>query len=301
MVISLFLFSLSLLLLMAAVLSMLRARRIEQLNKVIGRLEAIDFLNEANQAAQQEAPSLFVRLQTWLNRVGIPISAGTALSLGGLALLITWFALQTWGVLAAFLWVIISTTVGILIPQVRYKQKINKLVSQIPLFIDQIIRSLVSGRNVEGAVKLASESLEDPLKELVERAQRNVDLGADLGSAMRDAAKHFDVKELHLLALAIHTSRVYGGSPREMMESVVSLIRQREQMQRELRAMTGETRITAWVLGLMPIMIVAYLMWTSPGYLGMMWNQDSGRTIMMVAGAFQAVGGLLLWRMLKSI
>jgi tight adherence protein B len=301
MVISLFLFSFALLLVMAAVLAMLHARRLEQVNKVIERLEAIAFLHHGDNKPLDDERSMLMQLEAWLNRVGLPISPGTALAIGSGALFIAWFVLQTWGSLAALLWVIFATTLGIFIPQVRYRQKVNTLVSQIPLFIDQVIRGLVSGRNIEGAVKLASESVQPPLRDLIERVQRNVDLGADLGDAMRDAASYYDIKELHMLALAVHTSRVYGGSPREMLESIVSLIRQREQMQRELRAMTGETRVTAWVLGLMPILIVIYLVSTSPGYINTMWSQDSGRTIMLVAGTLQALGGLILWRMVKSI
>ncbi len=301
MVIALFLFSLALLLLMGAVLALLRARRMEQINKVMNRLEAIAFLNQGNDKSREVDRPWLIRIEDWLQRVGLPLTPGLALTLLAGTMLTAWIVWQVLGGLEALLWVGFATTLGILVPQVRYKQKVNKLVSQIPLFIDQVVRGLVSGRNIEGAFKLASESLDEPLLELINRVQRNVELGADLGDAMRDAARFYDVKELHMLALAVHTSRVYGGSPREMLESIVSLIRQREQMQRELRAMTGETRVTAWVLGLMPMLIVFYLVSTSPGYIATMWDQESGRTIMMVAGTLQALGGLILWSMVKSI
>jgi tight adherence protein B len=72
-------------------------------------------------------------------------------------------------------------------------------------------------------------------------------------------------------------------------------------MQRELRAMTGETRVTAWVLGAMPTMIAGFMVYSSPSYIGTMWYDPSGRTVLMVAGGFQALGVLILWRMIKSI
>jgi tight adherence protein B len=175
------------------------------------------------------------------------------------------------------------------------------MIGQVPLFIDQIIRGLATGRNVEGAIKLAAEDLQEPLRDLIMRAQRNVELGDDLGDALRDAANFHDIKELHMLALAIHTSRVYGGSPREMLESIVNLIRQREQMQRELRAMTGETRFSAWVLGAVPTVMVGYILAVNPHYILGMWNDASGRGILLTAISLQVLGGLLLWRMVKSV
>jgi len=154
---------------------------------------------------------------------------------------------------------------------------------------------------VEGAIKLASEDIQEPLREVMQRAQKSVELGADLGEALRDVAHFYEIKELYMLALTIHTSRVYGGSPREMLESIVNLIRQREQMQRELRAMTGETRFSAWVMGLLPSLIAAYMVWINPSYVEGMWNDETGRNILLASLSMQVLGGLVLWRMVKSV
>jgi tight adherence protein B len=189
----------------------------------------------------------------------------------------------------------------VLIPQIRYRQKINRLIGQVPLFIDQVIRGLTTGRNVEGAIKLAAEELKEPLRDVIIRAQKSVELGMDLGDAMRDAADFHDVRELHMLALAIHTSRVYGGSPRDMLESIVKLIRQREQIRRELMAMTGETRMTAWVMGSMPSLLGGYMFMVSPDYMLEMWHDPSGQRMLIIAISMQILGALAFWRLIKSI
>jgi tight adherence protein B len=240
-------------------------------------------------------------VEGWLARVGLRIEPGQALALAVAGLLSTVVIWQVFFPLAGLIWAVLVATFAVLIPQVRYQKRVNEMVAQIPLFIDQVIRGLVTGRNVEGAIQLAMEDLKMPLREVIERAHKNVELGADLGEALRDMATFHDVRELHMLALAIQTSRTYGGSPREMLESVVNLIRQREQMQRELRAMTGETRVTAWVLGALPTVIAGFMVYANPTYIGTMWNDASGRTVLTVAGGFQALGVLILWRMVKSI
>lgn len=301
MVASLVLFFIALVLMLAAVLSMMRARRLEQIAKVNQRLEAVAFLSPQENILQTRQTEAMTELTQWLSRVGIQLQPGTVLMLALVALAIGVLVLKLLGGLAALLWLLTVGTVSILVPQVRYRQKVNKMIGQIPLFIDQVIRSLATGRNIEGAIKIAAEDLQEPLREVVMRAQRNVDLGTDLGDAMRDAANFHDIKELHMLALAIHTSRVYGGSPREMLESIVNLIRQREQMQRELRAMTGETRVSAMVLGGMPTAMALYMSWVNPTYIAGMWNDESGRMILLAAVGMQIAGALVLWRMIKSI
>lgn len=301
MVASLILFFTALVLMLAAVLAVIRARRLEQLDKVNKRLEQVAFLADGGGFSKKASPGVTDALARWLNRVGIGISPAAALAIMFVVLLIGLGLKSAWGLLAATMWWVLVGTVAVFIPQIRYRQRMNKLVSQIPLFIDQTIRGLVTGRNVEGALKLAAEDIQPPLRDVMQRAQRNVELGEDLGDALRDVAQFYDIKELHMLALAVHTSRVYGGSPREMLESVVNLIRQREQMQRELRALTGETRASAWVMGILPSLIAGYMVWVNPAYVEGMWNDPSGRNIMLVALGIQVFGGLVLWRMVKSV
>jgi tight adherence protein B len=301
MVVALGLFSVAFIMAWAAVVSVLRARRKDHELKVTRRLQAFAFVPDSGAVLIKPADGLLAPVEGWLARVGLRIEPGMAVALavaGVGSTIVIWHAFFP---LAGMIWAALVVTFAVLVPQVRYQQRVNQMVAQIPLFIDQVIRGLVTGRNVEGAIQLAMEDLKTPLREVIERAHKNVALGADLGEALRDMATFHNVKELHMLALAIQTSRTYGGSPREMLESVVNLIRQREQMQRELRAMTGETRVTAWVLGALPTVIAGFMVYANPSYIGTMWYDPSGRTVLMVAGGFQALGVLILWRMIKSI
>ncbi len=299
--VSAMLFLVALLMMLAAVLSVLRARRLEQVARVNQRLAEVAFLTPDTPLRRPTVNPLLEELDRWLKRVGLNVSPAIALLVLAAAVAAGVLLWQQLNPLVALAWWALSIVVTVLVPQVRYRQRVNKIISQIPLFIDQVVRGLVTGRNLEGAIKLAAEDLQMPLRELIMKAQKNVELGADLGDALKDVAHFHDIKELHLLALTIHSSRVYGGSPRDMLESIVNLIRQREQAQEELRAMTGETRVTAWVLGATPGLLVAYILWQSPAYMMGMWHDSTGQTILVAGAVMQALGVLVMWRMIKSL
>lgn len=59
--------------------------------------------------------------------------------------------------------------------------------------------------------------------------------------------------------------------------------------------------MTAWVLGLLPLILVSYFMLTNPGYMLGMWHDESGQTMLLSAAALQVLGSLALWRMLRSV
>lgn len=190
---------------------------------------------------------------------------------------------------------------GFLLPNHRLHRRQMQMIAQVPQFIDQMLRSLSTGRSLESAIRFAADEASPPLRYVTDRVIRAADLGADMVEGLSEAARLHHVRELNLIALAMRISNNHGGSPRDMLESIVNMVRQQELSRRELSAMTGETRVSAWTLGLTPILIAAYIMVMNPDYLNILIQDPTGRTIMLLALALQVSGACILWRMLRSV
>lgn len=213
--------------------------------------------------------------------------------------MVGWFI---YGLLGAML--IFSAAIfvfGFLLPYSRLHRRRAQTVAQIPLFIDQVLRSLSTGRSLESAMRFAANESLTPLRDVVDRVVRAADLGADMIESLTEAARLHNLRELNLIALAMRISNHHGSSPRDMLESVVKMVRQQELARRELAAMTGETRMSAWVLGLTPLVIAAYIMLTNPNYLNMLLEDASGQSMIVTAMVLQGLGAIILWRMLRSV
>ncbi|MGC5699731.1 type II secretion system F family protein [Pseudomonas sp. NFXW11] len=183
----------------------------------------------------------------------------------------------------------------------RYQRRLKRMIEQLPALLDHSVRSLKSGRTLADAVLGAIEASNDPLQEAMGRIQRNVQLGVNLPDAVHDFAEFYEQDELRMFALGLKVNHRYGGNASELLENLIKLIREREQGARQLSAMTGETRLTAWVLGLLPLLMLGYFMLTNPGYMLGMWHDPSGQTMLIAALCLQVFGCLALWRMLRSI
>lgn len=237
----------------------------------------------------------------WLWRGGIHLTLPRIVAVAGgltLAVAVAW---QGGGPIAALATLLVLVTAIILFPHIQYRRRAAAMVAQIPLCLDQVVRGLATGRNLDGALRMATEETREPLREVMTRVQQAVDLGEDIGEALRDAAQLYDLKELHFVAMAVHIAHGYGSSPKDMLESASRLVRHREQAQRELQAMTGETRISAWLLSILPSALAMYMVAVNPGYIGSMWHDETGRIILLMALSLQATGVLILWRMVKSV
>jgi len=182
-----------------------------------------------------------------------------------------------------------------------YRRRVKRMIEQLPQLLDYTVRSLKSGRTLADAVMGGIDASEDPLKMAMGRVQRNVQLGVNLPDAVSDFAELYEQDELRMFALGLKVNHRYGGNASELLENLIKLIRERDQGARQLRAMTGETRMTAWVLGSLPMILVSYFMLTNPGYMLGMWSDSGGQVMLIAALVLQVIGCLALWRMLRSV
>lgn len=183
----------------------------------------------------------------------------------------------------------------------RYQRRVQRMIEQLPQLLDHSVRSLKSGRTLADAVLGAIESTEAPLKQAMSRIQRNVQMGVSLPESASDFAEFYERDEFRLFALGLKVNHRYGGNASELLENLIKMIREREQGARQLKAMTGETRMTAYVLAGLPIAMVGYFLMVNPGYLMSMWNDGTGRYLLLAAVALDISGTFVMWRMLRSI
>ncbi|CRM50470.1 type II secretion system F family protein [Pseudomonas fluorescens] len=183
----------------------------------------------------------------------------------------------------------------------RYQRRIKRMIEQLPQLLDHTVRSLKAGRTLADAVLGGIEVTEDPLKKAMGRVRRNVQLGVSLPESAHDFAEFYERDEFRLFALGLKVNHRYGGNASELLENLIKMIREREQAARQLRALTGETRVTAYVLTALPISMVGYFLAVNPAYLMTMWNDGTGRLLLFVALTMQVLGCFTLWRMLRSV
>jgi tight adherence protein B len=175
----------------------------------------------------------------------------------------------------------------------------RKLISQLPGFIDAMVRLITIGNSTQAAFQLAIATTEAPLRGQLERAASLVRVGVDLDRALHQTAANVRVEEMFLLASILGLGVRYGGRADLLLERVGNFMRDREQADQELVAMSAETRLSAWILGLLPLGVGAFLIVTNPGYFMGMWYDGTGRILIFSAAGLQLFGAALLYRLAK--
>lgn len=285
--------------LILAVLLFALGRREEEREEVIRRLD--EEMRPGQESAQNRYPFGLRWIFHSLQRAGIANQPGHLVWAFVISGLVGSFAIVLKGTLGLLTALILLAAGFYLFIAWRISRIGRTLRQQLPAFIDQIIRTLSIGRSFDNALLQAIETSPAPLSDALKSVVTETALGGDLAESLEETAKIYQIKELHLLTLALRINQRYGGSIKTMLENIITLIRQQEQAERELRALTGETRLSAWVLGTMPLGMAGYMMIVNPTYLSFLLQDPNGPAIVYTALGLQAAGGLILWRMMRSI
>jgi tight adherence protein B len=183
----------------------------------------------------------------------------------------------------------------------RVRRRRRRVLDSLPFFLDHVLRAIETGESMVRALEVATADASGPLRELFERVNRRIVLGASLDAALQEAVAEVDLCELHLLALTLRVDQRFAGDMGELLRSMNAAVRQRERSRRELGVLTAETRATAARLALLPVLIVLYSFAVHPEHYVQLRSEGMGRLIIAIATGLQISGSLWLWRMVRSV
>jgi tight adherence protein B len=183
----------------------------------------------------------------------------------------------------------------------RASRRRLKIVDQMPGFLENVIRVLAAGNTFEESLVQAARESPDPIRPLFASIGRQVRLGAPIEQVLAESGDIYRLRDLKVISLAASINRKYGGSMRSVLKSLIVAIRQRANAAKELRALTAETRFSAYVLAGLTIGLFVYLYLSNRAYYGSMLATTGGTIMLGLSGGMVFTGFIVLWRMVKSI
>lgn len=238
-------------------------------------------------------------LQVMLSRAGIVDVRKPLTFVGFVALGLALFASRLGGLLAALAVLVMVIVLAAFALSVRMQRRRARLVAQLPSFLDGIVRLIVLGNSVPAAFQAALLTTEAPLRECLDHVSRMLRAGVEIDRALNQGAQIYRARELELVGAVLRLSVRYGGRADVILERMATFMRDLEQAQRELVAMSAEIRLSAWVLAVLPLGIAGFLIVSNPDYFASMWNDHSGRRLVYGAIGLQCTGAYLLYRLTR--
>lgn len=154
----------------------------------------------------------------------------------------------------------------VLILQIRRSRRRSELSRQLPESIDLMVQSLRAGHPINPAFQIIAREMPDPISSELGTVADAVSYGEDLAAAIDEMATRIGLEDFNYLAVAITIQHSTGGNLATVLESLARVIRDRFAMERKIKALSAEGRITAIVVSIVPIALALFLHLTTPSY-----------------------------------
>ena len=197
-----------------------------------------------------------------------PMRGIYGMAVATLAMVLVLQMLQAPWLFALALGAAIGVGVPVLVLMTMRGRRLAHMQRQMPEGIDMMVRSLRSGHPLNSSIQAIARELGDPLGSEMGVVADAITYGEDLTDAVTDFAERSGLEDARYLAMAISIQGRTGGNLAAVLESLSRVIRERFGMQRKIRALSSEGRITAYVVSAAPVVIYLALNLFSPSFYG---------------------------------
>lgn len=188
-----------------------------------------------------------------------------ALCFGALLLTLLLASIFGWP-LAGFVSSMICIGFPVLILQLRRARRQLELSRQLPDAIDLMVQSLRAGHPINPSFQIIAREMSDPISSELGLVAHAISYGDDMSTAIDEMAARLALEDFNYLAAAITIQNSTGGNLASALESLARVIRDRFAMERKIKALSAEGRITALVVSFVPVGLAAFLHLTTPNY-----------------------------------
>ena len=157
------------------------------------------------------------------------------------------------------------------------ESRLTRFERQLPEALDMMSRAMRAGHAFPTALKLVADEVAAPLGEEFKAAFDEVNFGVSMGDALNNLAARVPSMDLQYFVVAVLIQRESGGNLTELLTSISAIIRDRHKLAGQVRVLSAEGRISAWVLCLLPFGAGVLMYFANPGTMGVLIHDPLGR------------------------
>ena len=169
------------------------------------------------------------------------------------------------------------------------RRRLNAFNNQLSDALNLLVNGLRSGYSMLQAMEAVSEELPPPISVEFARVVQEVALGLSYEEALDNLVRRIRSDDLELMVTAINVQHEVGGNLAEILDTISYTIRERVRIQGEIKVLTGQTMLSGYIVGFLPVAITLLLFLMSRDYIMRMFQTTCGwmmlATIVILVGS----------------
>ncbi|WP_395390696.1 type II secretion system F family protein [Novosphingobium sp. BL-8A] len=165
--------------------------------------------------------------------------------------------------------------------------------------IDLLVRGLRSGLPVTETLGIVAQEVPGPVGEEFKLVTERMKIGKTMEDALQETADRLNIAEFNFFCITLAIQRETGGNLAETLANLGDVLRKRSQMKLKIRAMSSESKASAYIVGSLPFIVFGMIFWINPSYGGKFFIDER----LMVAGIggaiWMGIGAFIMAKMVS--
>jgi tight adherence protein B len=179
------------------------------------------------------------------------------------------------------------------------KRRIKKFNSNFPDAIELMVRGLRSGLPITETLGIVASEISGPVGVEFRMVVDKMKIGKTMEAALQDTADRLGTAEFQFFVITLAIQRETGGNLAETLSNLADVLRKRAQMMLKIRAMSSESKASAYIVGSLPFVVFGLVWMINPGYMGGFFSDQR----LMVAGmggmVWMGIGAFIMAKMVN--
>jgi len=179
------------------------------------------------------------------------------------------------------------------------RRRIEKFTAKFPDAIDLLVRGLRSGLPISETIGVVGHEVEGPVGEEFRSVSDKMKIGRTMDAALQDTADRLGTPEFQFFVITIAIQRETGGNLAETLANLSHVLRQRSQMKLKIKAMSSESKASAYIIGALPFIVFAMIWFINGKYMQNFFVDERLMAIGMGGMVWMAIGAFIMSKMIS--
>ena len=179
------------------------------------------------------------------------------------------------------------------------QRRVKKFNTNFPDAIELMVRGLRSGLPITETLGIVASEIPGPVGVEFRMVSDKMKIGRTMEAALQETSDRLGTPEFQFFVITLAIQRETGGNLAETLSNLADVLRKRAQMRLKIRAMSSESKASAYIVGALPFIVFTLVWMINPRYMGGFFTDER----LMVAGIggmiWMACGGLIMAKMVN--
>ena len=181
----------------------------------------------------------------------------------------------------------------------RQNRRTNRFADDLPDTLQLVASSLQTGFSLPQALDSAQGGAADAMAAELGRALAATRIGSELEDELDRVGMRMRSEDWKWAVMAVRIQRQVGGNLAEVLLTTVQTLRERAATRRQVRALSAEGKLSAYILIALPIGLFLFLAWVRPEYIGLLWTTLPGVVMLVLTVILMGIGAFWMSRVVK--